>query len=145
MSGQMTPITRAVTRMTGPQSMFVENLICLMAMTHRFARLRILTFVLGTLQLASPGASAIADGMLALASVGQPATHVEAVTQAACPLVHAPDCGLCRFLSLTGCRDAAPPSLAATETARAGLRDWGERNVAARSIALPSGRAPPKV
>jgi hypothetical protein len=116
-----------------------------MAMVHRVGRLRILTFVLGTLQLASPSVSALADGMLALASVGRPTTHVEAVTQAACPMVHAPDCGLCRLLSLTGCRDAAPPSLSATDPGRTGLRSPGERNVAARSIALPPGRAPPTV
>lgn len=142
MSGQMTRVTLPVAKMT-LKFTFVENSICLMAMTQRLGRLRILTFVLGTLQLASPSMTALADGMLFLASVGRPATHVEAVTQSACPKVHAPDCGLCRFLTLSGCKDAAAPALMVAYAGNQRLGASGEWNATKASIALPLGRAPP--
>jgi hypothetical protein len=68
-------------------------------MTPRHPVLRMLVMIGAAVQLLSPGAAAVADGLLATANASQPLTHIEATTTAKCPVVHAPDCGVCRYLS----------------------------------------------
>lgn len=90
-----------------------------------------------------PAASALADGLLARGAAREAVAHVEASTTASCPVVHAPDCGVCRYLSACDATDAADAPqlairLAAPLNAEPGL---GERSPA---LLLPHGRAPPR-
>ena len=77
-------------------------------MTRRSPVIRLLALLWATLQIASPGLGALADGLLA-AQTRDPASHVEATTSGRCPVVHAPDCGLCRQLTTAV---AVPPRFA---------------------------------
>ena len=94
------------------------------------------------IQLLSPGVAAIADGLLATESASQPLTHIEASTTAKCPVVHAPDCGVCRYLS-------SVPTLARgsalVEVRTAAIMPACAETLAPTSIVttLPNGRAPP--
>jgi hypothetical protein len=105
---------------------------------------RALALLWAALQLVSPGASAIADGKLASQSASAPSTHVEATTTTACPVVHSPDCGVCRYLSTSASTPAAPAfdilALADRPDRRAELCQ--PRLV---SVTLHRGRAPPTV
>jgi hypothetical protein len=96
-----------------------------------------------SLQLAAPAMSSIADGLLTIDSSTRPTTHVEATTTETCPVVHAPDCGVCRYLSTSGTNDSSSPAFV-----------WHRRDVLAPTSAitadpgsgaraLPHGRAPP--
>src|SRR5687768_10378370 len=60
---------------------------------------RFLAVLWATLQLASPGLTAIADGNSASLSFADAASHVEATGSESCPLPHSPDCAVCRYLS----------------------------------------------
>jgi len=112
-------------------------------MTKRSRFVRVLTLLWSSLQLAAPAMSSIADGQLTLDNASRPTTHVESTTTKSCPVVHAPDCGVCRYLSTSGANDSATPAL-----------DWQLRTVLAPESAgsadprcgakaLPHGRAPP--
>jgi hypothetical protein len=103
---------------------------------------RFITLLLATLQFASPGISAVADGQLARQNALQPTTHVEATTTAACPVVHHPDCGVCRYLS----NAFAPPRQAAFGARFAACEiepKAASREPRAAALAAPNGRAPP--
>jgi hypothetical protein len=112
-------------------------------MTKRSPFVRVFTLMWASLQLAAPAMSSIADGLLAIDNASRPTTHVEATTTESCPVVHAPDCGVCRYLTTAGTNDSSSPAfgwqrrdpLAPTSAV---LTDPG---CAAR--ALPHGRAPP--
>jgi hypothetical protein len=111
-------------------------------MSRRTPLVRFCTLLLATLQIASPGVSAIADGRLALENASRPTTHVEATTTAACPVVHSPDCGVCRFLSSpVGSAPAATFSLESFSAVPAPVADVGRPRCV--SVDLPDGRAPP--
>ena len=103
---------------------------------------RFVTLLLATLQFASPGISAIADGRLALANASGPATHIEATTTAACPVVHHPDCGVCRYLS-----QAASPAKQSAFSLRLAACAVEPKAASleprAAALAAPNGRAPP--
>lgn len=90
-----------------------------------------------------PAASALADGLLARGSAREAVAHVEASTTASCPVVHAPDCGVCRYLSTCGATDAAdaPPLAIHRATALNAEPGIGDRSPA---LLLPHGRAPPR-
>jgi hypothetical protein len=109
-------------------------------MIRRSILVRCLALVWATLQLASPGISAIADGRLS--SESQPVAHIEATSSASCPVVHAPDCGVCRYLSNAAVKDAPAAFFGCDERARGNpsTQNAGVRGVA---LALPRGRAPP--
>ena len=103
---------------------------------------RFITLLLATLQFVSPGISAIADGQLARENASQPATHVEATTTAACPVVHQPDCGVCRYLSSPA---GATPSASFDLVALSAAPTPNVETVASScaDVVLPHGRAPP--
>lgn len=79
-----------------------------------------------------------------LGNAGEPVSHVEATSSAACPAAHAPECGVCRYLSgPSALPDDGPRTDAATrgnESPGASLAYPGSR-----TLALPRGRAPPGV
>lgn len=111
-------------------------------MKRRSALARTLVLLCAALQLASPGFSAIAHGKLAGQSASGPATHVEATGSAGCPVVHSPDCAVCRYMS-TATPGGTGPELFfsyATATVPPGTVAWIARAV---PHALPPGRAPP--
>lgn len=111
-------------------------------MSRRTPLVRFFTLLLATLQIASPGISAIADGRLALENASRPTTHIEATTTAACPVVHSPDCGVCRFLSSpVGAAPAPTFSLESFCAAPVPVASIARPHLV--SVALPDGRAPP--
>jgi hypothetical protein len=115
-----------------------------MAMGRRSPFIRFLTLFLATLQIASPGVSAIADGRLSLENASGPATHIESKTTASCPVVHHPDCGVCRYLSAP----SAPAKQAAfgSRLSALGVVPRAEMRAPRTACrAAPNGRAPPTV
>lgn len=116
----------------------------LQTMRRRSPFVRFLALFWAALQLASPGVSAIADGKLAAENASGPATHVEATTTSACPVVHSPDCGVCRYLSGAACLEQHSAlgfrivASTAEPTVTAGPR-------IGNALALPHGRAPPVI
>jgi hypothetical protein len=105
---------------------------------------RFLALVCATVQLASPGLSAIADGLLARQNASQPLTHVESTTTATCPVVHPPDCAMCRYLSSA----ASLPSLTALALEFCAERQQPRAESLLRHgspVTLPHGRAPPAI
>src|SRR5688572_33060991 len=111
-------------------------------MTRRTRFVRFMALICAALQLASPGFSAIADGRLARESASGPATHVEATTTASCPVVHSPDCAVCRYLSTSACEapNAVPETLLAADIADPAAVG---RSTRGSPHAHPHGRAPP--
>ncbi len=111
-------------------------------MKRRTAFVRILTLLCAALQLASPAFSAVAHGKLASDNASGPAMHVEATTTASCPVVHAPDCAVCRYLTTpaAGPPDPAVVSDRECEASPPKAVVWGTRSA---PHALPPGRAPP--
>lgn len=112
-------------------------------MTSRSTFVRSVTLLWASLQLAAPAMSSIADGQLSRDNATQPTTHVEATTTGSCPVVHPPDCAVCRYLSTSGANDIAAPSF-----------DWqflavwtGASTVSVEpgcgALGLPRERAPP--
>ena len=101
-----------------------------------------LVMVGAAIQLLSPGVAAVADGLLATESASQPLTHIEASTTAKCPVVHAPDCGVCRYLSSASHQARAATPLPVIGAALPIPRD---AVCASTSVftSLPDGRAPP--
>ena len=114
-------------------------------MKRRSPLIRFVTLAWATLQLAAPALTSIADGQLAMDNSAAPRTHIEATTSDSCPVVHSPDCGLCRILSTSSNDDASAPTLNWTSgTASAPVHE--ESFGPSRScVALPFGRAPPTV
>lgn len=112
-------------------------------MTPRGRLRRWLAFVWAALLIAAPAASAQADARFALALAGSQ-SHVEDSTSAKCPLVHPPDCGLCRHLTNAA---RVSPGVAPTPAAgRPTVPDEGMALVDAACVAVvPWGRAPPLV
>jgi hypothetical protein len=113
-------------------------------MSRRTPLLRFLAILWAAVQLASPGFSAIADGKQSSDSASAPQTHIEATTSESCPVVHSPDCALCRYLT----HQAGAASfgtewrLLGTERQELGVDCIAERSAA---VALPHGRAPPAI
>ena len=111
-------------------------------MIRRHPVLRMLVMVGAAIQLLSPGAAAIADGLLARESASQPLTHVEATTTSKCPVVHAPDCGVCRYLSSGAMAPKSNPLVVVL--AGVVVPACAEASAPASLVtALPNGRAPP--
>ena len=105
----------------------------------RFVRSVWLAFA--ALQLALPGAAALADATLDIAGAHERA-HIESHSTAACARVHPADCALCRFLTAT---------LAAGTAATVPTSDGAPRSTplvtlrrpASVVVLLPRARAPP--
>ena len=116
-------------------------MVSFMAMIRR-ASVRILAMVWATLQLASPGTAAVADGLLASASASAPTTHVEAKTGAGCHAVHSPDCALCRYVSHSAVQSAVD-SFTGELGAHIGKPARRHRAALVIALTLPHGRAPP--
>ena len=103
-----------------------------------------LVMIGAALQLLSPGVASIADGLIARDSASGPLTHVEATTSATCAVMHAPDCGVCRYLSAASLLPRVAPPLVQFEPAplprcAEARAQWSGTTV------LPDGRAPPTV
>jgi hypothetical protein len=111
-------------------------------MTRRGTWTRCIALVWATLQLLSPGVSAIADGRLALEAAGSPQVHVEATGSATCPEVHSPDCGVCRYLTTGGVLPSAS-GLVPIETRHSGALAFRIVRLNSAVEVLPHGRAPP--
>lgn len=112
-------------------------------MKRRTTLVRFLALVWATLQVASPALASIADGMLARESATSPSTHVEATTSASCPVVHSPDCGVCRYLSAAGSNDAGAPALGWEGASQCGIISSATTIALSAAVVLPHGRAPP--
>ena len=104
--------------------------------------LRWLVMFGAAIQLLSPGIASIADGLLARENASGPLTHVEATTSATCPVVHPPDCGVCRYLSGTSALPRVGPTALVGESVPF-PRCARSRILAAGVSILPNGRAPP--
>lgn len=104
---------------------------------------RFLTLLWASLQLAAPALSSIADGQLSRDNASKPLTHVEATTSDSCPVVHSPDCGVCRYLSTSGANDASAPRFDWRQGAANALVCTASDEAGSIAIALPHGRAPP--
>lgn len=104
---------------------------------------RILTVCFAALQLASSGAAAVADGILASGSANAPGVHVEGEGDSHCPAMHSPDCGLCRHLATHSLRVARTEAfeLCGSVVKEADCPSIAPRQ-AARAATLP--RAPPR-
>lgn len=104
---------------------------------------RFLTLLWASLQLAAPALSSIADGQLSRDNASKPLTHIEATSSDSCPVMHSPDCGLCRYLSISGANDASAPRFDWRQSAANALAGTASDTAGSIAIALPHGRAPP--
>jgi hypothetical protein len=112
-------------------------------MMRRTTLLRGLTLVWAGVQLATPVLGSVADARLA-AGARDPVAHVESTTSSTCPVIHAPDCGLCRYLSSVSAAPDTPCAVALiTEGVDAAMAARHVR--VAIVVVLPDGRAPPSV
>jgi hypothetical protein len=111
-------------------------------MTRRAPMLRFLALLWASLQVAMPAASAVADGMVARESGQQAYAHIESSTTARCPVVHPPDCGVCRFLTACGSAPSGTPAAFVTRASLAVKPELVGSDHAA-ALSLPDGRAPP--
>jgi hypothetical protein len=68
-------------------------------MIRRRPFVRFLAVLWATLQLASPGAMAIADGVASGKGTTGAIAHIESGTTSTCPQIHGVDCAICRYLS----------------------------------------------
>ena len=93
-------------------------------------------------QLLSPGIAAVADGLLAAVNASRPLTHIEASTTAKCPVVHAPDCGVCRYLSSSSTLARVVQPLPVLQDAPVSPNAIACAP-ASNATTLPDGRAPP--
>jgi hypothetical protein len=110
-------------------------------MTRRKLLLRFLALLWAGLQLAMPALGSLADARIA-AAAGDPVSHVESKSSASCPVIHAPDCAVCRYLSGTAPAPATA-SAADIDAERAGADVQARCAIAYVALVLPDGRAPP--
>lgn len=106
---------------------------------------RALTLAWASLQLAAPALTSIADGQLSVNDAFRNLTHIEATTSSSCPVVHSPDCGLCRILSTSSANDATLPAFGWSVGAANTIVEAECAGPSRSTIALPFGRAPPTV
>ena len=114
-------------------------------MKRRSPLFRLVTLAWASLQLAAPAMAGIADAQAMLDAASAPLTHVEATTGESCPVVHSPDCGLCRYLSTSPSHAASAPAFDWTVGAAAALSRTASVGTTSACAALPFGRAPPTV
>ena len=112
-------------------------------MSQQPRRTRLLVLSLALLQLAAPCLSAIADGILSREASAVPFTHIEASTRPSCPAVHSPDCGVCRYLSLSATLGRSAPVLPRIQVADGGGMQPFTGAATRVTLALSRGRAPP--
>src|SRR5687768_16137798 len=116
----------------------------LRAMRRRTPFVRFLALFWAALQLASPRISSIADGRMAAQNASGPTTHVESTTTSSCPVVHSPDCAVCRYLSGSAC--AQQLSALGFPLSVGGRGPRAESREQHRpALTLPHGRAPPTI
>jgi hypothetical protein len=110
-------------------------------MMRRSPLVRSAWLAFAALQLALPGAAALADASLDIASA-HARPHIESHSTAACARVHPSDCALCRFLTtalVPGAAATVPTSGAAPCVAL----PIALRRPASAVVLLPRSRAPP--
>jgi hypothetical protein len=110
----------------------------------RRLHVRFLAFVIALVQLAGPGAAALADAQLEAAG-NQPnaASHIESHGRPECARVHADDCALCQYLATALDQ---PPAPAAAPLPSVGVRPHVAELIGhapAALGALPRSRGPP--
>ena len=113
----------------------------LLLVTHRGWSVRLLALIWATLLVASPGLSALADANASTRFTGDPG-HVEERTSSSCPVVHPPDCGLCRHLTTAATTTPALAVVVAQRATVSGVERDPARHPGAAST-LHWGRAPP--
>jgi hypothetical protein len=109
--------------------------------TQRSRFVRSVWLAFAALQLALPGAAALADANLDSAGA-QERAHIESHSTTACARVHPADCALCRFLTTA----LAAGTAAAVPTSDAAPRSTpviALRHPASALVVLPRSRAPP--
>ena len=111
-------------------------------MTRRSPLVRFFTLAWASLQLAAPALTSIADGRLASDSAGAK-NHIEASSTERCPQVHSPDCGLCRYVTMSTVDDAAAPALNWATDVAVALPRTDSQHASSATVALPFSRAPP--
>jgi hypothetical protein len=111
-------------------------------MRRRTPLVRFLALLWATLQLASPAVGAVADGRAVSGGAADLTAHVEATTTSACPVVHAPDCAVCRYLSASAAEPVPEPVQRVVERA-AQCPETLRNSARASAHVLPDGRAPP--
>jgi len=111
-------------------------------MNGRAPFLRVLALALATLQVVSPALVVFADGSSMRNAVAESVSHVEGTSSDSCSQVHAPDCGLCRYLSgLTALLPQVHMAVTAPDPASAAP---GSLRLHISSVRFfPPGRAPP--
>lgn len=112
-----------------------------MTVTRRSRFVRSVWLAFAALQLVLPGAAALADATLDIASA-HARPHIESHSTAACARVHPADCALCRFLTTAlaaGTAAAVPTSAAALHVAPLVTLS----HPASAVVLLPRSRAPP--
>ena len=109
---------------------------------RRAPLIRVLALFWAVLQMASPAASAISDGLLASGNSAEQVAHVESATTNACPVVHAPDCAVCRYLS-GSVGEAVQCGVLQLPDVGIALPDGQYQTTYASAVVLPPGRAPP--
>ena len=110
-------------------------------MTRRSRFVRSVWLAFAALQLALPGAAALADATLDIAGAHERA-HIESHSTAACARVHPADCALCRFLTTAlaaGTATSVPTSDAVPRSAPLVTLS----HPACAVLLLPRSRAPP--
>ena len=111
-------------------------------MRRRTPLVRFFALLWATLQLASPAVGAIADGRVVSGGGAQRTAHVEATSTGACPVVHTPDCAVCRYLSGSAA-EPAPVQMHRVGESSPGCAEARQHGAFASSLVLPDGRAPP--
>jgi hypothetical protein len=109
--------------------------------TRRSRFVRSVWLAFAALQLALPGAAALADASLDIASE-HARPHIESHSTSTCARVHPSDCALCRFLTtalVAGAAASIPTSDAAPRTTPI----IALRRPASAVVLLPRSRAPP--
>jgi hypothetical protein len=110
-------------------------------MTRRTPLLRFLALLWAGIQLATPAFGSLADARFA-AAAGDPVAHVESTTLATCPVIHPPDCAVCRYLSGTASEPETQDAVD-VNAARVSAFIAADCAPARRTTVLPDGRAPP--
>lgn len=112
-------------------------------MLRRSPLVRLFTLAWASLQVAAPALTSLADGSASLKDASAPKTHVEATSSESCPVVHSPDCGLCRYLTTSAASDASAPAFDWTVGSAHELAQTAMLGASGAGVALPFGRAPP--
>lgn len=113
-----------------------------MTVTRRSRFVRSVWLAFAALQLVLPGAAALADATLDIASA-HARPHIESHSTAACARVHPADCALCRFLTTALVAGAAASVVPTSDAAPRSTPLVAPTRPAGAVVLLPRSRAPP--